>query len=324
MARPLRIEYDGAVYHICARGNEKCRIFYDSKDKAKFFSYLQIIYERYGVLLYGYCLMQNHYHLLLTTPESGLSRALHDLNGGYTVYFNRRHKRVGHLFQGRFKALLVQRERYLLKLLRYIHLNPVKSNCVRKPEEYADSSMNILLRQKSGPQWLDAEFVLSQFGNSNKLRINNFKKFIYEGLNDKYDPFEEAFAQSILGDKAFIEEMRKIALSKEELSQEIPQKRKLKYGKDLTAIASGIKDYYKDDGRNDRSKRLDDKLIKKIIVYFARKYSKATLQEIADYFHDGKGPSSFSKMFARFESVINNNAELEKEIKKIFNFIFSG
>src|SRR6266571_8366879 len=126
MARPLRIEYEGAHYHVTSRGNERKAIFRDDTDREKFLELIGRAVEQFDIRVHAYVLMDNHYHLLIETPKAGLNRALRYLNGVYTQAFNRRHKRVGHLFQGRYKAILVEKDSYLLELSRYIHLNPVR------------------------------------------------------------------------------------------------------------------------------------------------------------------------------------------------------
>ena len=131
MARPLRLEYEGAVYHVTSRGNARDEIFLGDVDRAQFLETLGDAIRRHGWICHAYCLMTNHYHLLIETPEAGLSRGMQLLNGVYTQWFNRRHQRVGHLFQGRFKAVLVEKESHLLELARYVVLNPVRAGMVR-------------------------------------------------------------------------------------------------------------------------------------------------------------------------------------------------
>ena len=126
MGRPLRISFPGAFYHVTSRGNERRSIYQTNRDFEKFIGYLESATERYGARIHCFCLMTNHYHLLLETPRGNLQAILHHLNTGYTNYFNTKKKRVGHLFQGRYKAILVEKDHYALELSRYIHLNPVK------------------------------------------------------------------------------------------------------------------------------------------------------------------------------------------------------
>lgn len=147
MARPARIEYEGAFYHVMNRGNRREDIFLDDNDRQKFYEILGNIEKRYGIIIYVYVLMSNHYHLLLETPFANLSRAIQRLNGDYALYFSRRHKSPGHIFQGRYKAMLVEKDAYLLELSRYIHLNPLRAGVVRRPEEYRWSSLPVYLKE---------------------------------------------------------------------------------------------------------------------------------------------------------------------------------
>jgi REP element-mobilizing transposase RayT len=140
MARPLRINYEGAFHHITVRGNERKKIFLSRADCEKFLCLLKENSVRYGIILHCYALMGNHYHLALETPHGRLSAFMHTINSGYTTYFNVKRKRSGHLFQGRFRSLLVDRDSYLLELSRYIHLNPVRAGIVARPEDFPFSS----------------------------------------------------------------------------------------------------------------------------------------------------------------------------------------
>ena len=136
MARPLRIEYAGAVYHITSRGNEKKAVFKSDQDRINFLNTLQHVNSRYNWICHAYCLMTNHYHLVIETPEANLSSGMRQLNGIYTMRFNWRHRTVGHVLQGRFKAILIQRESHLLEVCRYVVLNPVRTQEMKKPEEW--------------------------------------------------------------------------------------------------------------------------------------------------------------------------------------------
>lgn len=140
MGRPLRIQYPGASYHITSRGNEKREIFRSNGDRGKFLSYLKSAHERYGGMIHVYCLMNNHYHLLLETPRGNLSQILHHINGAYTIYFNIKRRRSGHLFQGRYKAILLEKDAYCQELSRYIHLNPARAGLVNTLSAYPWSS----------------------------------------------------------------------------------------------------------------------------------------------------------------------------------------
>jgi putative transposase len=140
LARPLRIQYAHAFCHITGRGNERKKVFSTKADYDRFKEYLKEAQTRFGFILHAYVLMGNHYHLIGETPEANLSAIMHSINGAYTTYFNKKRKRSGHLFQGRYKAILIDHDSYLLELSRYIHLNPVKAGMVERPEDYAFSS----------------------------------------------------------------------------------------------------------------------------------------------------------------------------------------
>jgi len=184
MARPLRLEFEGAVYNITARGNERKPIFIDDEDRIRFLNILKELTENRQIILYCYCLMTNHYHLLLETPYSNLIRTMHTIQTRYTMYFNFKHKRVGHLFQGRYKSLIVDKENYLLELSRYIHLNPVRAGIVKRAEDYRWSSCRDYLQEKV--EIVERDFILQTISDyydvdieyllNRKRRWNNIRK----------------------------------------------------------------------------------------------------------------------------------------------------
>ena len=151
MSRPLRIQYPDAFYHVTSRGNELRDVFLSQRDRDKFLSYLESAVERYHAVIHVYCLMDNHYHLLLETPAGNLSQIMHHINGAYTTYFNTKRFRSGHLFQGRYKAILVDADEYEKELSRYIHLNPVRAGIVGRPEEYEWSSYRYYTVKRKAP-----------------------------------------------------------------------------------------------------------------------------------------------------------------------------
>ena len=160
MSRPLRICFPGAFYHITSRGNERKDVFKSKSDKEKFLEYLESAVLRYKGVIHIYCMMSNHYHLLLETPSGILSQIMRHINGAYTNYFNKKRNRSGHLFQGRYKGVLVDIDEYAQELSRYIHLNPVRANMVEAPEQYAWSSYRYYTGFKKPPKWLKTDFIL--------------------------------------------------------------------------------------------------------------------------------------------------------------------
>jgi putative transposase len=170
MARPLRIELHGALYHVLSRGNAREAIFFSDRDRRLFLGTLAEVVEQFGWLCHAHCLMPNHYHLVIETPEPNLSRGMRQLNGVYTQRFNRRHGRVGHLFQGRFKAILVERESHLLELARYVVLNPVRAEMVTDPEDYPWSSLRATVGLSPAPEWLAVDALIRYFGSRRRYR----------------------------------------------------------------------------------------------------------------------------------------------------------
>jgi putative transposase len=207
MARPLRVEYEGALYHVTSRGNARQNIFLDEQDRKEFLKTLSEVVERYRWIVHVYCLMNNHYHLLVETPQGNLSSGMRQLNGVYTQRFNRRHGRVGHLTQGRYKALLVQKEGYLLELSRYIVLNPVRLGMVASPEGWPWSSYGTTAGLKKGEAFLYTDWILGCFSPSKAQARRLYISFVREGVG-KESPLREAKGGVLLGGEGFIRKVR--------------------------------------------------------------------------------------------------------------------
>jgi len=181
MARPLRIEYPDAIYHVISRGIRKDNIYYENKDKDKFLYKLKETKEKYNLEIFSYCLMENHYHLLIRTPKSNLTKAMHYLNASYTNWFKAKHDIVGPIFQGRYKSILVEDESYLLTLSSYIHLNPLRAEKVEYLKDYKYNSYNEYIN-KTENNLVDKNLLLSKFED-----IERFKEFIYEWYEHNKD-----------------------------------------------------------------------------------------------------------------------------------------
>ncbi len=219
MARPLRIQLPGALYHITSRGNARAPIFLADPDRHAFFDVLEGVVERYNWICHAYCLMTNHYHLLIETPEANLSQGMRQLNGLYTQRFNRRHDRVGHIFQGRFKGILVERESHLLELARYIVLNPVRAKVVPAGEDYRWSSLRAALGFDRAPAWLAVDGVLAPFGSRRR-----YLEFVHQGIGAS-SPWRK-LRGSVLGSEDFAQRLG-WRLDEKVTEREIPRRERL-------------------------------------------------------------------------------------------------
>lgn len=231
MSRPLRMEYAGALYHVTSRGDRQEDIYLDDTDREQFLTVLGDVCERFNWVIHAFCLMSNHYHLLIETPDSNLSKGMRQLNGVYTQRINRRHKRVGHVFQGRYKAIIVQKDNYLLELARYIVLNPVRARMVRSAREWPWSSYRATTGQATKQEWLTTDWVLSAFGRKTSVAITAYKAFISEGKNQP-SPWESLKNQVYLGDDGFVEKVQ-TQIEKDRDLSEVPLAQRRKVAKTL-------------------------------------------------------------------------------------------
>jgi REP-associated tyrosine transposase len=221
MARPLRIEYPGALYHITTRGNARRSIFKDDRDRLLFLDTLHRVVDRYHWLCHAYCLMDNHYHLVVETPDGNLSVGMRQLNGIYTQAYNRRHRRVGHVFQGRYKAILVDKESYLLEVCRYVVLNPVRARAVEHPSRWKWSSYGGTAGRSQAHAALTTDWVLDQFGRRRSEAERRYREFVREGIGGA-SIHDQVMAQSLLGREKFIERLLGRVRGREKI-KEIPR-----------------------------------------------------------------------------------------------------
>ena len=316
MSRPLRIEWEGGFYHITARGNEKRPIFRIEPDFHRFVGRFERIYERYGVVIHAYVLMTNHYHLLLETPWANLSTALHDLNTAYTNYFNRRHDRVGHLFQGRYRSIVVEKDLYLLELSRYIHLNPVRAEMVKRPEAYRWSSYPSYLSSGSCPEWLRREDILGQMDKSPVKGRRKYRQFVEEGLRREIrDPLKAVMGGIALGGETFWEEVRdRVQGLRGE--DEVPALRKIHRKTEAGLIVEKVASFYGVSA--ERITRLEHPFRPgtQVAMYLARKKTDLSLNEIAAIF--GKRHyTAVSAAFRRMEEKRQRDQRFHRELDKI-------
>jgi putative transposase len=263
MSRPLRLEFPDALYHLTSRGDRREDIYEDDTDRRTFLDVLSSVIEQYNWTCYAYCLMSNHYHLLMQTPDANLSKGMRQLNGVYTQAYNRRHNKTGHLFQGRYKSILVDKDNYLLELSRYIVLNPVKAGMVKRVDQWKWSSYLETVGEASALEWLANDYLLSQFGIQRKAAIRKYKAFVQAGL--KRGPiWSQLNNQIYLGDQNFIERMQ-LNLAKKDKDLQIPKIQK-------RPVAKSLQEY------EEMSRNRDEAIIK---AYASGAYS---YQALGDYF----------------------------------------
>ena len=242
MARPLRLEFPGALYHVTSRGDRREPIYEGDADRHAFLRTLDEVCDTYNWVCHAYCLMGNHYHLVIETPEGNLSKGMRQLNGVYTQTFNRLHCRVGHVFQGRYKAILVEKEGYLLELARYVVLNPVRAGIVKTPLEWLWSSYRATLGYPASLDALRTDWLLSTFAGRRAEAVGRYRAFVAAGVNQT-SPWESLRNQVYLGSEAFVSEMQEHVAGDEVLS-EVPSRQRRAPAKPLGyfAQAAGSRD----------------------------------------------------------------------------------
>lgn len=302
MARPLRIEYPGAFHHVMSRGNEQHSIYRCRSDRLQFLTYLESATNRYGAVVHCYCLMDNHYHLLIETPVGNLAQIMRHINGAYTSYFNARHRRVGHLFQGRYRSVLVDADAYCLALSRYIHLNPVKDGLVKKPADYEWSSYRSYLHRKPVFVWLRTSFLLALIGNS-RNGCEGYREYVEKGdvlSEETYDKILNS--NTIIGRKSFVEEVRQKRLKKRQISRDLPATRQLRGRPEIQQIVDAVTGEVK----------VDQRLARKLTIYLCHHFSGCTLKEIGRYF--GVGESAVSESSNRFAQILYRDQRLAEMV----------
>ena len=235
MARPLRLEFAHGLYHVTSRGDGREDIYREDADRELFLAVLSDTVDRFNWMIHAYCLMGNHYHLLIETPDGNLSKGMRQLNGVYTQRFNRKHQRVGHVFQGRYKAIIVQKDSYLLELARYIVLNPVRAEMVRSARDWPWSSYRATADMAEAPNWLTMDIILAQFGQKRGLAVAAYRSFVAAGKNQP-SLWAKLKNQIYLGTDAFVEKMRRKIEATQDLS-EVPAAQRRKLAKPLEYYA---------------------------------------------------------------------------------------
>jgi REP element-mobilizing transposase RayT len=311
MARQLRVEFENAFYHITSRGNQRDKIFYDAADRERFLEILTRTKERYGFLLHAYALMDNHYHLLMETAKANLSQIMQNINTSYTVYVNRKYQRSGHLLQGRFKGIIVDKDRYLIALSRYIHLNPVRAKLVKRPVDYIWTSYRAFIDQKVENSLVDIEETLSYFSKRRNRAVRGYREFV-EGDEEKDEnPLAKIEAGILLGEGAFKGKVLRL-IERMKVDEEIPQMQRLRKRVSIDAVIKACQLFY---GKNRKAlvERVRGNEGRQVAIYLAKILSGEKGKEIGRHFGI-KGPA-VSDAIKRIEGRLDKQSQLRKRIE---------
>ena len=305
MPRKPRIEFEGAFYHVITRGNQKQEIFKDTTDYQKFIQFLTIYKNRYHYSLYAYVLMSNHVHLLIETRETPLSKILQGINQSYTMYFNKTYRTVGHLFQGRYKAILCDREAYLLALLKYIHYNPVRARIVEMPEGYLWSSHQAYLGKTNPYSLVDTRQVLRVFSENGTRARKQYRVFMDEGNIVKKEEVYATIDQRLQGDDDFVDHVL------EKYNGEVKKERKKKE-RTLAEIARAVTNHTGVTLEQLRSAGKERQVMigRRLFTLAAHAYGYKGL-EVSEYLE--KEPSSVTK-YAR-------GASMQSDVERVFKIL---
>lgn len=311
MARQLRVEFENAFYHITSRGNLRDKIFYDAADRERFLKILGRTKERYGFLLHAYTLMDNHYHLLMETPKANLSQIMQNINTSYTVYVNRKYGRSGHLLQGRFKGIIVDKDKYLIALSRYIHLNPVRAKLAESPLGYPWTSYRAFIDHRAEDPLVDTGETLSYFSKRRNKAIRAYREFV-EGDEGRHEnPFAAMEAGILLGGGGFkAKVLRRIERIKAD--DEIPQAKRLRKRVSIDAVIKTCQLFYGKNGKTlvERAKGNEGR---QVAIYLSKILSGAKGKEIGETF--GVKGSAVSDAIKGIEGRLDKEAQLREKVE---------
>ncbi len=317
MSRPLRIEFPNAWYHVMNRGRRAENIFIDQNDFKAFLDLLKETADTWNIKVVAYCLLSNHYHILLQTPEANISRSMRHLNGVYTQRFNRRHKVDGPLFKGRYKSIVVGADQYLLQLVRYIHKNPVKAGLVEKPDQYTWSSHKGYISVARKWDWLYKDFIFSLLTTKKQNWLSLYKKFMSREDEKEIDQIVARKKwPAMIGTDEFIDWIKgKYYLSRTD--EDVPEMRQLI--PDQAKILESVCNYYGID-RNElyKSKRGFFNEPRNVAIYLMRQLRRDRLKQICEQFQMEKY-SSVSSVIERMKKELKGDKNLKNRIKEIID-----
>ena len=315
MTRPLRIQYPNAWYHVMNRGRSRTKIFHSPEDYLAFIEILREASFQWKVKIAAYCLMSNHYHLLLQTPGANLSRCMRHINGIYTQYYNRTHKSDGPLFRGRYKSIIVDQDRYLLELVQYIHRNPLRAGLVKRLEDYRWTSHKAYISESNQWNWLHKEFVLSMLEENTNKRHQSYLEFIKQAESETLKTiYEKSNLPLFLGAKDFIDDIRH-KYSGKTIKKEMPQSRALVPEK--TDVERAVVKFYKLETEELlKSRRGNYNEARNVTIYLMRKHTGAALKDIGVRF-GMNNYSSVGSVITRTKQEMVRNRNLRQRVEEV-------
>ena len=322
MARPLRLEFPDAIYHVTSRGIERRAIVADDRDRDRWLTHLERVVKQRRWRTFAFALMDNHFHLFVQTPEPNLSAGMRDLNGGYVSYFNARHQRAGHLFQGRFKAFVIENQGYWHEVSRYVHLNPVRAGLVAKPEAWRWSSYAGYYRPARRLPWVDRERVLADFGGDTRDGRARYREFVEEGLGRKLDsPLSAAVHGLVLGSDRFVERVQELLGQRPE-DPEVPQLARFRPRPALSDVMALVaKHYGRDPSAWAPGRRCDDPA-RSVAAYLARHVAGETSRRVAAAL-GYRNRSSVTVACRRIQAA-PPRSELAKDVRDLARHLLGG
>ncbi len=310
MARPYRLQAEHCFYHITSRGDDRKKIYVSDRDYEKFLEYISLAKAKFNFHVYAYCLMTNHYHLLLETTQANISKIMHYINGSYTTYYNIKRKRSGHVFQGRFKSLVVDKDSYFLELSRYIHLNPVKAKIAETPQAYRWSSYLGYLDKK------DPLLDLDRIKQCLSMDKNKYRQFVLQGIGKPTDPFKNVYAGFFLGSALFIKEKLR-DLKDQSQSKEIAYREDISEGVDIDLITNEVASRYHKKTEELYASKKKPIFAKKVAICLAKRLTHLTNAEIGARF--GITYSAVSKAAGDVERLMGQDKDVKREVAGIIS-----
>lgn len=322
MSRPLRIEFPGAWHHVMNRARHGSRLFRDTEDYTYFLELLQHTAKMFNIRVSAYCFMPNHYHLLIQTPDMNLSRCMRHLNGVFTQKYNRRHQCDGTLFRGRYKSILVEEDRYLLQLLRYIHQNPLQAGMVERLDRFQWSSHNGYVSRAKKWDWLHKDFLLSMLTSNRTQQIKQYKRFVSAAAEQEIlQIFENKSLPSLLGTETFVKRVRR-EFFEEKRNREIPASKSL--APDTKDILKTVCEFYKiNDDQIYSVKRGTENEPRNVAIYLMRILRGDPLMKIGAAFNLAKH-SSVGSAIERTEKKLGKNRKFKNRVKEIRSRLIKG